>query len=33
LRFKKDPSVADISSALLKEARLKPEASTTIGFL
>lgn len=33
LRFAKEPSVQDIASALAKEARLKPEASTTIGFL
>ncbi|MBO6508692.1 MAG: AAA family ATPase [Roseibium sp.] len=33
MRFNKDPSVEEITSALLKEARLKPEASTPIGFI
>ncbi|WP_247646214.1 ATP-binding protein [Labrenzia sp. VG12] len=33
LRFTADPSVQDIASALVKEARLKPETGMAIGFL
>jgi SpoVK/Ycf46/Vps4 family AAA+-type ATPase len=33
MRFKKNPSVQEIASALTKEAELKPEAHVTIGFL
>ncbi|WP_422377339.1 AAA family ATPase [Roseibium sp.] len=33
LRFTADPSVRDIASALVREARLKPETGMAIGFL